>query len=171
MPSSATIDLKLQLTEAGSSAFGGPNFSVNLPALLNLSDGTGSGQVTYVYAKQRTVLSGANDDLDLNGVALQTELGVNIAATSIVAILVLNAPKTGPANTTALTIGGGTNPVTTLMGGTTPTIKLPVNGGYLHFCGESGGLGAVVAGTGDILRIANAAGASNTYQIVLLLRA
>ena len=33
---------------------------------------------------------------------------------------------------------------------------------------DATGIGAVVAGTGDILTIVNSAGASNTYQILVL---
>ena len=33
------------------------------------------------------------------------------------------------------------------------------------FSGDAAGIGAVTAGTGDILRIANSSGASATYQI------
>lgn len=170
MAVSATLTMKAEVAESGSSPYGGPNFSASIAAMFGLSDGNGAGQANILFAKQRVVASGANDDLDLNGTALQSELGTNIAATSIVGVLIVNAPRSGPANTTTLSVGGGTNPVTALMGGTSPTIKIPPGGAYMHVCDQAGGLGAITPGTADILRVANSAGASATYQIVLLLR-
>lgn len=134
--------------------------------------GTGASQANLVYVGTRTVASGANDDLDLNGTSLQTLLGANIAATSLVGIMIVNRPASPAAapNTTSLTLGGGTNPVVGYMGGTTPTIIIKPNMTVFMECGSAGGICAVTAATGDILRIANASGAANTYQIALLMR-
>lgn len=172
MPVSASLTAKVDVAESGSSTFGGPNFGVTISDLIQLSNGNGAGQANLLYVGERTVATGANDDLDLNGTALQTVYGVNIAATSIVGVLIINQPKTSTvANTTNLTVGGGANAITTFMGGTTPTFGPIRPGGFVFFaCDQAGGFGAITAGTADILRIANSAGASATYQIVLLLR-
>lgn len=172
MTVSATLTASFVASQAGFNDFGGPNFAATVQDLLSFSMGTGAGQANLLFVDERTVASGANDDLDLNGTALQTVYGVNIAATSLVGCLIINAPKTtSVANTTNLTIGGGTNAISTFMGGTTPTFGPLRPGGFLFFgCDAVGGVGAITASTADILRISNSAGASATYQIALLMR-
>jgi hypothetical protein len=173
MTVSAKLSAVFEASQLGFNDYGGPNFSVTMQDILQFSMGGGSGQANLLFVDERTLASAANDDLDLNGTALQTVYGVNIAATTLVAALIVNAPKLASAapNTTNLTIGGGTSPITTFMGGTTPTFGPVRPGGFVFFgCDAVGGFGAIVAGTADILRIANSAGAAATYQIALLLR-
>ena len=173
MTVSAKLSAVFEASQLGVHDFAPPNFSVTVQDILQFSMGGGSGQANLLFVDERTLASAANDDLDLNGTALKTVYGVDIAATTLVAALIINAPKLASAapNTTNLTIGGGTSPVTTFLGGTTPTFGPIRPGGFLFFgCDAVGGFGAIVAGTADILRIANSAGAAATYQIALLLR-
>jgi hypothetical protein len=137
------------------------------------SDGVGANQFNRLYLSERTVSSGANDDIDLNGV-LTEALGTVISALEIVGIVLFNRPRdpAGTPNTTNLTFGGGSNVATGgFLGGTTPTVG-PIRPGrfFAMMNPDTSGMGAVVAGTGDILRVTNGAGASNTYTIGLLLR-
>ena len=115
-------------------------------------------------------MNGANDDIDLTGVLLDV-FGSIILNAKLVSLLIINAPKlaaTGP-NTTNLTIGGGLNPFLGFLGGTTPTIGPIRPGGFFHIgCGHLSGIGTVTAGTGDILRVANSAGATANYTIAIL---
>lgn len=151
----------------GTNDFGGPNYTPELMAVIDLASGTGADQSDLIFADERTVASGANDDLDLAGV-LASSLGATLTFVNITAILLVNKPRSGT-NTTNLTIGGGTNPFVGFLGGTTPTIgPIRPGGVVLLSCGAATGIGAVTAGTGDILRIANSAGASATYQIVIV---
>lgn len=168
--SSAVMVAQLRVTETGTNDFGGPSFTPEMQALISLVDGTAAGQANIVWADERTVGTGANDDLDLAGV-LTSAFGTTIAAAELVALFVINGSRSGAANTTNLTIGGGTNPVTGFLGGTAPTIG-PIRPGSFVFLGSSdaAGFGAITAGTGDILRITNSAGASATYQIAILAR-
>ena len=170
MPLAATLVAQLRANQTGSNDFGGPAYTPTIEQLITLSDGTGAGQANILWADQRTVGSASNDDLDLNGV-LTDAFGTTVSAVELVALLVINAPKTGSANTTNLTIGGGSNPVVGFLGGTTPTIG-PIRPGSFVFLGSSdaAGFGAITAGTGDILRIANSSGASATYQIAIVAR-
>jgi len=148
--------------------FGGA-IGVQMLASLSLADGAGAGQANHVWADQRTVASGANDDIDLRSTLEQLN-GALFAPTSIVALFLRNAPidPGAAANTTNLTIGGGTNPVVGLFGTTSGAIS--PGGAILLFAGAAGGLCAVTAATADILRVANSAGASATYQIALICR-
>lgn len=168
---SVILSAQLRAIETGPNDFGG-TFTPDMQALISLVDGTAVGQANLLFLDERTVLTAANDDLDLNGV-LTTAFGQSFAALELVALFVINAPKDplAAANTTNLTIGGGTNPVTGFMGGTAPTIG-PIRPNSFVMLGSSdaAGFGAITAGTGDILRIANSAGASNKYQIAILAR-
>ena len=173
MTVSAKLSAIFEAMQLGAHDYGGPNFSAVVQDVLQFSMGGGSGQANLLFVDERTLASAANDDLDLNGTALQTVYGVNIAAATLVGGLIINAPKLASAapNTTNLTVGGGTSPITTFLGGTTPTFGPIRPGGFLFFgCDAVGGFGAIVAGTADVLRIANSAGAAATYQIALLLR-
>jgi hypothetical protein len=171
MTVSAKLSAVFEASQLGVHDFAPPNFNVTVQDILQFSMGGGSGQANLLFVDERTLASAANDDLDLNGTALQTVYGVNIAATTLVAALIINAPKLASAapNTTNLTIGGGTSPVTGLLGGTTPTLG-PMKPGevLLRHASVAAGLCTVTAGTADILRVANSAGAAATYQILII---
>lgn len=171
MTLSAQIVAQLRATQLGTNDFGGPQFSPTMEKIVSLSIGTGADQADILWMDERTVTTGANDDLDLNGV-LTNAFGATVNAVEIVAMFIINEPRAGsPANTTTLTVGAGTNPVTGYLGGTTPTLGPIRPGNFVLFGGGNvGGFGVVTASTGDILRIANSAGASATYQIAILAR-
>lgn len=169
MPLATSFRATLTVSESGANDFGGPVFAPTLSEVMELTNGTGALQADQCWFDERTVASGANDDLDLAG-SLTSAFGSVLTIAKLVAIAVINAPRVGAANTTNLTIGGGTNPFVGFLGGTTPTIGPIRPGGFVILgCGDTvGGIGSVVAGTGDILRIANSAGAAATYQIALI---
>ncbi len=124
----ADILAKITATQTGPNDFGADKFRPQVQAALALTDGTGANQANILFADQRTVASASNDDIDLVGV-LTDAFGATITAAELVAILIINVPISGPANTTSLTIGGGSNPVAGFLGGTTPTIG-PMPGRY-----------------------------------------
>lgn len=164
----ANIRASLRATQTGANDFGGPGFTPALEAVLALTDGTTANKADRFWADVRTVASASNDDLDLTG-TLTDAFGASLAQVELVALMIINAPLSGAANTTNLTIGGGSNPVVGFLGGTTPTIGPIRPGGFLLLaCGDAAGIGAVTAGTGDILRIANSSGAAATYQIAVI---
>jgi hypothetical protein len=165
----AQIRASIAATQTGPTDFPS-TFAPSVARAITLANGTGAGQADIIFADERTVASNTSDDLDLVG-ALTTAFGATINAARLVAVMVINAPIEGAANTTALTIGGGTNPVTGFLGGTTPTVgPLQPGGVFLLAAGAALGLGTVTAGTADILRITNATGAAAKYQIVILAR-
>mgnify|MGYP001810218307 FL=1 len=169
MSLSTEILVRLKATQNGPNDFGG-SFSPTMQALLQTAAGTGANQADILFIDERTVNSATNDDLDLAGV-LTSAFGATITAAELVAVFVINARREGAANTTNLTIGGGSNPVVGFLGGTTPTIGPIRPGGFVMIgCGDAAGIGAVTASTGDILRIANSSGAAAIYQIAILAR-
>lgn len=168
MTLNADMKLMIQTVLRGSNPFGGGGVhDVDFNAEVNLANGTGANQGDLIYWNARTVGDGSNDDIDLAG-SLTDPLGQTLTFAEIVAIALWNKPLTG-ANTTNLTIGAGSNPFNGFLGGTTPTLG-PFGPGALCFLADpsAAGLGTVTGGTGDILRIANSAGAANTYQLMLI---
>lgn len=165
--------MQIQMTASlKASQVNGANFGARLSeemiANLSTSLGTAAGQADRLYLRERQVASASNDDIDLAGVLLDA-FGTTLTIAELVALFIINAPRTGNPNTTNLTIGGGTNPVTTFLGGTTPTIGPIRPGGFVFIgCTDAAGMGLITASTADILRIANSSGAQATYQIGIL---
>ena len=153
----------------------GPNdfisrFTPEIIQSLTLADGTAANQANMLFCDQRTVAGASNDDIDLSGV-LTDAFGTAMAMVEIVSVMIINAPASGAANTTNLTIGAATNPFIGFLGGTTPTVgPIGPGGAFMIMCPSTSGVGTVVTATGDILRVANSAGASATYQIAIVAR-
>jgi hypothetical protein len=153
----------------------GPNdysdkFTPTLNKVIALTDGTGANQADLLFCDQRAVATGANDDIDLAG-ALSDAFGTTITAAEIVAVLIINAPISGSANTTDLTIGGGSNPFIGFLGGAAHTIgPIKPGGVFMIAAGDAAGVGTVTGGTADILRVSNSAGATANYQIAIVAR-
>jgi hypothetical protein len=169
----ASISLALSASLAGANQYGGPFWSGALSLIQPFSDGVVAGKFDRFYLAERTVLTAANDDIDLSG-SLTDVFGNVISAVELVALVILNKPldPTAAPNTTNLTIGGGSNPVTVgFLGGTTPTIGPIRPGGFVALMNpDASGLGAITGGSGDILRVANSAGVSCKYQIAAAMR-
>lgn len=170
MTLSVDIQARLKATQRGSNDFGGDRFTPTVEAVLQLTDGVAAGQADILFVDERTVSASSNDDIDLAG-ALSDAFGATINAAEIVAILIINAPRSGSANTSDLTIGGATNAFEGFLGGTSPTIGPLKPGGVLLIgSGDAAGIGAVSGGSSDELRVANGAGAAATYQIAIVAR-
>ena len=164
-----TVTAGISAVQVGGNAFD-DEFKPDVSKIQKLVSGTGANAADLIYANERTVATGANDDIDLAG-ALSDAFGATIAAAEIVSVLVINGPASGTANTTDLTIGGGSNPFLGFLGGTTPTIgPIKPGGCFMISAGDAAGVGAVTAATADILRITNSSGASATYQIAIVAR-
>jgi hypothetical protein len=170
MALTADLTVKLKATQTGANDFGGPRFTPTVEKIIALTDGTTVNKADILWVDERTVASAAADAIDLAGV-LTDAFGTTVTAAEIVAVLIVNEAEDGTANTTALTVGGGSNPWIGVLGGTAPTIGPLQPGGVLFIAsGHASGIGAVVAGTGDTLTITNAAGAAATYQIAVVAR-
>lgn len=165
----AQVHAKISIEETKSAIFGKePKWAGVMEQIQTLTGGVTAGKFDLVYIGERTVNDNADDDIDLNGV-LESPLGVSFDAAEIVALMVLNKPASGAANQTDLTIGAADAAAWTGLFGATGTVG-PLKPGacFLAVAADAAGLGAVTATTDDILRIANSAGAANTYQIAIL---
>lgn len=172
MAKSALFTAKLNLNYDRAAVYGvSPSFQATLDAAIALGEGTGLGQFDIAYIAERTVADGANDDIDLRGV-LQDAFGQTINNAEIVMILIVNKPRlsTDDDNVTHLTIGGAANPFLGFLGGAGQIIGPIRAGGFLMLGSPHGqGIGTVVAGTGDTLRVANSSGGFPAkYQIAIL---
>lgn len=162
---SAMLQMIFTASQTNSNALGGAIFAPALNKKLDFANGTASGQADIVFTDERTVNAASNDDIDLAGV-LSDAFGGTITAAEVVGIVIVAAA----ANGNALSVGGGSNPWITAWLATGDGIKVFPNGVFCNFAYDAVGLGTVTAGTGDILRVANAGGAACTYKIVILAR-
>lgn len=161
----AELNLRFTANLTATNALGNPVFAPDLKVLLQFTGGTLADQADIVFAAERQVAASSNDDLDLAGV-LSNAFGQTITAAEMVGIIVASKRS----NVSTLTIGAGTNPWVTMWLATGDGIKVFPGGVFCNFAPDASGLGAVTAGTGDILRIANGAGGTATYSIALLAR-
>src|ERR1043166_3451946 len=58
--------------------------------VVSLASGTGANQADQSWSDERTLTTGANEDLDLTGTALQNAFGVNIAFARVKVILIVS---------------------------------------------------------------------------------
>lgn len=130
-----------------------------------LASGVIAGAADLVFHDTRTIAPSSNDDLDLAGVLLDP-LGTALTFVKVKALLVAAAA----ANSNNVVIGAAAaNPWTALLGAT-HTLQVRPGATQCVFAGQADAAGyAVVAGTGDILRIANGgAGTSVNYDIIIV---
>lgn len=137
---------------------------LSMPYSTGWTTGVAAAQADKIYSATRIIPASSNDDLDLNGVLVDA-LGAVISLLRVKAIVV----RAAAGNTNNLIMGGGaSNPVTTILGGTTPTLTIRPGGAFALIAPDAVGY-AVTAATADILRFSNAgAGSSVTYDIVII---
>jgi hypothetical protein len=123
--------------------------------------GTGAKQLSTFYRAARTLAASANEDLDLSGV-LADDLGTTIAFTKVKILFIENTSAVD-----TLSIGGAaSNQWLAPFGSATDKFKIPPKSRLPLWSDDATGW-AVVAGTGDLLRVANGAGGSTTYNILI----
>jgi len=132
--------------------------------VTTVTSGTGSQQVNQEYLATRSVLTTANDDIDLSG-SLTDDDGETITFTKIKKIIVAITDADG---TKKLYVGpkGVSNPfIGPWAGGQGATVYEEVFEFQLWINSFAGW--TVTAGTGDILRIHNPTGSTITYTLYL----
>lgn len=128
------------------------------------STGVLAGQADKIFADTRTITASSNDDIDLAGVLVDA-LGATITFARIKAIVV----RASAGNTNNLVMGGGaTNPVVTILTGTTPALTIRPGGSFVLIAPDAVGY-VITAATADILRFTNGgAGSSVTYDLIII---
>lgn len=133
--------------------------------IFELLNGTANGQADLAFIDQRSVNASSNDDIDLNG-ALVNARGAAVNFAEVVAVLIINEQIDGTLNTTNLTVGGeGSAEAQLWFAAAGDKEVLKPSDISLHYS-KTGW--AVAGGSTDKLRIANASGATNTYQIAII---
>lgn len=127
---------------------------------IALAAGTGYGKADIAFSDQRTLATNTSETLDLTG-TLVDGFGATIAAVKVKAIEI----ESVEANTTNLTIGGGSNPFLFGFADVTDLFVLKP-GDKAVFVSRTGW--PVTAATGDLLKVLNAAGASAIYNIKII---
>lgn len=129
-----------------------------------LGSGTGANQASNMFHDQRTLTASSTENLDLAGV-LTNGFGVTLTFTKIKAIII-HAAST---NTNDVLVGGAaSNAWVGWVGDATDIVKVKPGGTLIWIAPDVNG-GAVVASTGDLLKVANSSsGTSVVYDVVIL---
>lgn len=164
MPVTGQIGMHASIVQSAQTAQDLASGTAQLPYFKNwdITSGVAANQADQLYQKIRTVTSGANDDVDLSG-ALTNFFGASVAFVKVKAIII----EASAANTTNLTVGNATSSgFQGPFGALTHTLVLKP-GDFVMLAAPNTGWN-VTATSADLLRVANAAGASATYNLILL---
>lgn len=131
-------------------------------ASIDIADGAGANQANAIYIDAFSLADGASTSIDLAG-SLTDPLNQTKVFSAVKAIMI----EADAANTTDLTIGNGTNPFVGPFGAGAHTLTLKP-GGIMMIANPTAAGWAVAAGTGDVLKIANGAGAAATGRITII---
>lgn len=135
-----------------------------------LASGVAAGQADKIYTlKEEAILTGATLSIDVKA-ALVDAFGAAFTPAKLKMVYIYScggAPTCShAANTTNLTLFGDANSVPILNTAATTTTLTP--GGMFLMTNSSAAGIAVTAGTGDIIKIVNAAGATAYVDVVLV---
>ena len=156
------INLGLICSLTGAAAdFGTPGFPVNYQKGITWATGVGLNQCDMVWSDQRTLTTGANEDIDLAG-ALTSHLGGTLTFARMKGLIIFAAL----ANTVNLTVSRpASNGVPFLAAASDAFVLKP--GGLFVFTDPSAAGVVVTASTGDLINVANGSGTS-VYDIFVL---
>jgi len=161
--SKVEITIKGTLTQSLALAPGGaiaaPVFS---QIVKDFANGSGANQANVIWSDRRTLTASTTEDLDFAGGGLLDAFGAAIAPTKIRLVYIASSS----ANAQNLTLFGDTASIPILNTAAT-TYTLQPGGVFLGMWPATAGL-TVTATTADIIQVANGAGVSVTYDIVVL---
>lgn len=122
--------------------------------------GTGSGLADLMFRDTRELADGASENLDLSG-GLTSAFGASLLFAKIKALIIKNKSAAQ-----ILSVGGAASlGFVSWVGDATDVVKVPA-GGFLCLVNPAGY--AVAAGTADLLKILNSAGAVCEYDIIII---
>jgi hypothetical protein len=158
----ATISLNIQALETGTGDLGTPQFTAKVASLTQFVAGTANdSQANVMFSDHRTLATNTSETLDMAGTLIGA-LGETVTMAEAVAIYV----EADAANTTNITVfGAASNQFNGPLSGTTPGVVL-APGDSAIFISKDGW--AVTPSTGDLLKVANAAGASGSYTVLII---
>lgn len=130
--------------------------------IQDFANGVGANQANVIWSDRRTLSASTTEDLDLAGGGLVDAFGVAVAPVKLRAVVISSAS----ANVQNITLFGDANSVPLLNTAAT-TVTLQPGGLYVFTAPAVAGV-AVTAGTGDIIQVANGAGVSITYDVIII---
>lgn len=152
----------LNITAQSTVTEGSSNYSPKQTTSEALAPGTSNSQCDLVYQKTRSVVaSGTPLDIDLQALNWNGNDATS-AAVEIVAIYVKNTNAAQK-----LTIGGGTNPFTAWMTGTTPTMDV---GKSSRLYRDNPVDGWAVNGSAKTLRFVTDSATAHSFELFILAR-
>ncbi len=148
------LDVLMSLTSTEPLDLSTPRDTLTMSDRKAITNGTGADQANLVWHDQRTLASGANEELDLAG-GLTDAYGGTVTFAKIKAILITN-----PDTASTLIIGGAAaNGWTAMFADSTDKIVIRPGGRFYMEAADATGL-AVTAGSGDLLKIEHGAESS-----------
>ncbi|MGE3520995.1 MAG: hypothetical protein AB7J63_18795, partial [Vicinamibacterales bacterium] len=128
------------------------------------SSGTGANQASNLFHDRRTINASSSEDLDLAG-SLTNKFGTTLTFTKIKAFAI----RAAAANTNNVQVGGAAENGWVGWVADASDIVSIKPGGVLLWVAPNASGGAVSAGDGDLLKIANSGGSTSvTYDVVIL---
>lgn len=160
----------VEYTQTGLQAdYGSGTYRPTAAVAYDLTSGTAANQANSMVTREYSIASGGARVLDLNGSADQDFFGANLAATSVIAIMIVNQPvdTSATANTTNVTV---TTTLPSVISGTTPSIVLKPGEGFARWGVGATPLAVVTPTSADTITMTNASGATAKVQCIVLLR-
>jgi hypothetical protein len=163
MPQRTDLGISIRVSNSRSADFAAGVQSIAQDYAYLLENGTLINQGDLIYADKVTLAASTNLDLDLVGALVDQALGTTVNFARVKGILI----KSDVANTQAFSLGAAaSNQFVGPFGAATHTVNIRPNGLLLMFAPDATGW-VPVAGTGDILRIANGAGAAVNFDLII----
>jgi hypothetical protein len=134
----------------------------NFNKVITLVNGLLADAADVIWTDTRTLGTGASEDIDLTGGGLVDAFANVVAFVKAKAIIVYSRV----ANTTTLSIGGDANSVP-FFGAAADFVNVKPGGLFVLVDPTLAGY-AVAAGATDIVQVTNSAGASATYDILIV---
>lgn len=159
-----------EYTQTGAQAdYGSGTYRPAATVAYDLTSGNAANQANSMVTREYSITSGSAKVLDLNGTADQDFFGANLAAASVVGIMIVNQPvdTSATANSTNVTI---TTTLPSVISGTTPSIVLKPGEGFARWGFGATPLAVVTPTSADTITMTNASGATAKVQCVVLLR-
>lgn len=161
MAVNARLQLGLRSEMTGTADLSVPRDLLNYVFTQELTSGTSSGQVDISFHDTRTLTSGSSENIDLAG-TLTDSFGQTVSFAKVKVLMIRNK-----STARTLTVGGAaSNGFTSWVGSADDTVKVQPGGVFLLVAPGTGY--TVTSNTGDILKIANDAGSTCDYDLIVL---
>lgn len=127
----------------------------------SLTNGTGADQADLLYHTVHTLTNGSSVLIDMAGTEV-TPFGETIAMTRVKALIVRHNGTAG-----SITIGGGSNAITTFFGTNGDGVKIQGDGLFMLWAPDATGY-AVTAGTAENIRLLHNGDVSEDIDVEII---